>query len=71
MKNILKLLWATFLIVQMKISYAEEYNLLLLPEPYCTQAGIEKKVSDKHTLGVVGRFSCNSERPTYGEKMTM
>jgi len=67
-KNILKLFWVMLLIVQMKISHAEEYNLVLLPEPYCTQAGIEKKVSDKHTLGVIGRFNCNSERPTYGSK---
>jgi hypothetical protein len=67
-RNILKLFWVMFLIVQMKISHAEEYNLVLLPEPYCTQAGIEKKVSDKHTLGVIGRFNCNSERPTYGSK---
>jgi len=65
-KNILKLFWAMSLIVQMKLSHAEEYNLLLLPEQYCFQAGIEKKVSDKHTLGVIGRFNCNSERPTYG-----
>ena len=68
MKNILNLFWAMLLTVQMGASYAEEYNLLLLPEAYCTQAGIEKKISDKRTLGAIGRFNCDSERPTYGSK---
>jgi len=67
-RNIINLLWATLLIVQTEISIADEYNILLLPERYCTQAGIEKKISDEYTLGVIGRFSCNSQRPTYGSK---
>ena len=66
MKKLITLLWTLALLTKIGASHAGEYNLILLPEPYCSQAGLEKKMGEKITLGVLARFSCDSPRPTYG-----
>jgi hypothetical protein len=66
MKYLLMFLCGTLSIIQTEIAFAGEYNLVLLPSPYCTHAGFETRIGDKYSLGVLGRPSCDSERPTYG-----
>ena len=68
MKKIVAIIWVVILIVHTKLSLAGEYNILLLPAPYCSQAGVEKKTSENLSIGIIGRLNCHSERPTYGDK---
>lgn len=68
MKVLCKLVCSLFLLFQAGLSYASDsLNLMLLPDPYgCHQVGVEMGINANSTLGVLGRGSCESDRPTYG-----
>jgi len=43
-------------------------NFTLLPDLFkCHQLGVEFAITEKSTLGLIGRGSCKSDRPTYGK----
>jgi len=69
LKKSLNLIISTLIIIfQINICYSKDYNLVLLPEAYCHQAGIETRITKNSTLGIIGRANCVSERPTYESK---
>jgi hypothetical protein len=47
---------------------ADSVNLVFLPDPFaCHQLGLDARVTERSTLGVLGRSGCHSDRPTYGQ----
>ncbi len=49
---------------------AEWINVILLPDSFnafdCHQPGVEFKVAEKSSVGILGRFDCDTDRSTYG-----
>lgn len=50
---------------------ADFINIIFLPDfsnsLKCSQPGVEFKVAEKSTVGILGTFDCDSNRPTYGD----
>jgi hypothetical protein len=49
---------------------ADWINVILLPDSFdsfdCHQPGVEFKVADRSSVGILGRFDCDTDRATYG-----
>lgn len=60
------LLW----IVSSSCLSADFINIIFLPDFSnsfeCSEPGVEFKVTDNSTIGILGTFDCDSIRPTYG-----
>lgn len=68
MRNVFRLALPIFLFTYVGVCYPADNNLILLPAPYCTQGGVEAKINQNSTVGILARFNCLSGRPTYGSK---
>ncbi len=58
-----------FLLFQSGLVFSKgSFNLSILPDPVfnCHQLGFDAAITDKSSLGVLARYQCNSDRPTYG-----
>jgi len=65
--------WIVFcllLIVSNSCYSADFINIIFLPDFSnsfeCSEPGVEFKVTEKSSVGILGTFDCDSNRPTYG-----
>lgn len=61
-----------FLLFQSGLCLADaSFNIIVLPDSInsfdCHQVGVEFKVAQNHSVGMLGRFDCETNRSTYGD----
>ena len=66
--NLNRLVLICFLFFQSGVCFSDDsINLIILPDQFeCHQLGFEVKLNNNNTLGAIGRYECESDRPTYG-----
>ncbi|MDX2464995.1 MAG: hypothetical protein QNK31_10875 [Porticoccus sp.] len=69
MRDFVRVLSCVYFLVQASVCFSKDtINILVLPD-YINchdHYGFELGTSENSTLGILGSFKCNSDRPTYG-----